>query len=35
MTSTVVDPVLAFAPAKTNPRGVFRRLRTKGFTLSK
>lgn len=34
MTSTVVDPVLAFAPAKANPRGIFR-LRTKGLAFSK
>ncbi len=34
MTSTVVEPVLAIAPTKTNPRGVIRRLRTDGFALA-
>jgi membrane fusion protein (multidrug efflux system) len=34
MTSTVVDAALAFAPTKTNPRGVFLRLRAKGLALS-
>src|SRR5215510_12012975 len=34
MSSTVVDPALAFVPTRTNPRDVFRRLATKSFAFT-